>query len=181
MDDLYREVVMDHFRSPRGKAEVDNPNLVNVGVNPLCGDEIKVAVKFDGDRVVGVQALSHGCSISVASASMMAELLAGRTREEAGKLIEAFRAMMRGESQPEGLELGDLEALQGVRKYPVRVKCALLPWMTLKDALTAEPASSASPTSLAGETGEVSPKRGGSGIPPEPTSTEKEPGKEEIK
>ena len=147
MDDLYREVVMDHFRSPRGKAEVDNPDLVNVGLNPLCGDEIKVAVKFDGERVVGVQALSHGCSISVASASMMAELLAGRTREEAGKLIEAFRAIMRGEPPPEGLELGDLDALQGVRKYPVRVKCALLPWMTLKDALTAESVEKSGPTS----------------------------------
>ena len=147
MDDLYREVVMDHYRSPRGKAEVDNPDLVNAGVNPLCGDEIKVSVKFDGDRVVGVQALSHGCSISVASASMMAELLAGRTRQEADKLIEAFRSMMRGEPPPEGMELGDLDALQGVRKYPVRVKCALLPWMTLKDALTAEAGGPAAPTS----------------------------------
>jgi len=135
MDDLYREVIMDHYRSPRGKSEVDNPDFVNVGLNPLCGDEIKVAIKLDGDRVVGVQALSHGCSISVASASMMAELLAGRTLAEAEKLIEAFRAMMRGEPLPEGLEVGDIDALQGVRKYPVRVKCALLPWMTLKDAL----------------------------------------------
>ena len=158
MDDLYREVVMDHYRSPRGKAQVESPDLVNVGLNPLCGDEIKVAVRFDGDRVVAVQALSHGCSISVASASMMAELLAGRTREEAVKLIEACRAMMRGDPVPEGLEMGDLEALQGVRKYPVRVKCALLPWMTLKDALAAE-----------------------AGAPPAPTSTEKGQGKEEIK
>jgi len=151
MDDLYREVVMDHYRSPRGKAEVENPDLVNAGVNPLCGDEIKVAVKFDGDRVVGVQALSHGCSISVASASMMAELLAGRTRGEAEKLIEAFRAMMRGEEPPAGLELGDLDALQGVRKYPVRVKCALLPWMTLKDALDTESGHTNNPTSTENE------------------------------
>lgn len=146
MDDLYREVVMDHYRSPRGKAEIDSPDLVNVGLNPLCGDEIKVAVKFDGDRVVGVQALSHGCSISVASASMMAELLAGRTRAEAEKLIDAFRAMMRGEPPPADLELGDLDALQGVRKYPVRVKCALLPWMTLKDALNGEEGHTTAPT-----------------------------------
>ena len=147
LDDLYREVVLDHYRSPRGKAEVPDPDLVNVGLNPLCGDEIKVAVKFDGDRVVGVQALSHGCSISIASASMMAELLAGRTRGEAERLIEAFRAMMRGEPLPDGLDVGDLEALQGVRKYPVRVKCALLPWMTLRDALSAENHGQEEPTS----------------------------------
>lgn len=143
LEEMYREVVMDHYRSPRGKNELSSPDVANTGLNPLCGDEVKVALKFTDGKVSGVQATGHGCSISVASGSMMAEMLRGRTREEAARLIEAFRAMMKGEPLPEGLDLGDLEALQGVRKYPVRVKCALLPWMTLKNALDGEQAKPA--------------------------------------
>ena len=135
LDDLYREVVLDHYRSPRGRDPVAHPDVVNIGLNPLCGDEVTVSLKFEGGRVSGVQAASLGCSISVASGSMMAELLKGKTREEVMRLLETFRSMMHGDAAPVGAELGDLEALQGVRKYPVRIKCALLPWMTLKDAL----------------------------------------------
>ena len=148
LEEMYREVVMDHYRSPRGKAEIASPDLSNIGLNPLCGDEIRVALKFTDGRVSGVQATSHGCSISVASGSIMAEMLRGKTREEATRLIDAARAMMKGEPLPEGLDLGDLEALKGVRKYPVRVKCALLPWMTLLDALDGE---AGKPTSTEGE------------------------------
>jgi len=135
LEDMYREVVMDHYRQPRGRTAIPSPDVTNVGFNPLCGDEIHIALKFTDGKVSAVQTSSHGCSISIASGSIMAEILKGKTREEAAKLIEAVRAVMRGEPGPAGVDMGDLEALRGVRKYPVRVKCALLPWMTLKDAL----------------------------------------------
>ncbi|MEK7476676.1 MAG: Fe-S cluster assembly sulfur transfer protein SufU [Candidatus Coatesbacteria bacterium] len=137
LDDLYRDVVMDHYRSPRGRQELDRADLSNSGQNPLCGDEVHLDVKLDGGKVAKVRADSHGCAISVASGSMMAELLEGRTETEARQLAEAFRLMMHGQPLPPNIDLGDLKALEGVKKFPVRIKCALLPWTTLTDALDA--------------------------------------------
>ena len=135
LDEIYRDVVLDHYRQPRGRKPIDDPDHQAEGQNPLCGDELTLALKFDGDRIQGVSVQARGCSISVASGSMLAELLPGKTRKEALIILAAFKALMHGEPLPEGLDIGDLDALEGVRKFPVRVKCALLAWTTLQDAL----------------------------------------------
>jgi nitrogen fixation NifU-like protein len=135
LDDLYREVVLDHYRSPRGRDPLPAPDVQREGFNPICGDEVHVALEMDDCSVRNCQVRCRGCAISVASGSMLAELLPGRTCEECERLGEAFRAMLHGEAPPPGLDMGDLEALHGVAKFPVRIKCAMLPWMTLRDAL----------------------------------------------
>jgi len=135
LDEIYRDVVLDHYRSPRGRADIASPDAHAEGKNPLCGDEIILEINFDGDRIREVAVKGSGCSISVASGSMLAELLPGKTREEAGRILEAFKGLMHGCEAPKDLDLGDLDALQGVNKFPVRVKCALLAWITLEDAL----------------------------------------------
>jgi nitrogen fixation NifU-like protein len=137
LDDLYREVVLDHYQNPRGGRPLQRCDAANEGFNPVCGDEVKIGLQVDDGRVTAVQVESRGCSISVASGSMLAELLPGRTLFEVKLLAEDFRRMMRGEISSEDVDLGDLEALAGVRRFPVRVKCALLPWTTLNDALEA--------------------------------------------
>ena len=137
LDALYRDVLLDHYRSPRGRSPVAEPTVVNEGQNPLCGDAVRVALKLDHDHVDGICVDGHGCSISVASGSMMAELLKGRTTADAERLIGIVKDLMHGKPLPDHLETGDLDSLQGVQKFPVRVKCALLPWMTLEDALHA--------------------------------------------
>jgi nitrogen fixation NifU-like protein len=137
LDSLYRDVVLDHYRSPRGREALPSPDVQHDGFNPICGDEVHVALEMDDGRVRSVQIKSRGCAISVASGSMLAEILPGMTREQIERLSEVFRRMIHGEDPPADLELGDLEALHGVAKFPVRVKCALLPWMTLKEALRA--------------------------------------------
>ncbi len=138
LDSLYRDVLLDHYRSPRGRPEVADPDVVNEGQNPLCGDEVRIAVKLAQDTLGAVHVHGKGCSISVASGSMMAELVAGKPRAEAERLIAAVKGLMHGTPLPAGLETGDLDALEGIRKFPVRVKCALLPWTTLEDALRAQ-------------------------------------------
>ena len=142
LDDIYRDVVLDHYRSPRGRAEIASPDTRAEGQNPLCGDEVTLALKFEGERIKEVAVQGRGCSISVASGSMLAELLPGKTKEEAQRILEAFKALMHGRPAPEGLDLGDLDALEGVKKFPVRVKCALLAWTTLEDALHPRPSNS---------------------------------------
>ncbi|MGH8916537.1 MAG: Fe-S cluster assembly sulfur transfer protein SufU [Acidimicrobiia bacterium] len=143
LEDLYREVILDHYRNPRNKGHLENPEAVAQGVNPLCGDEITLELAFDGDTVREVAIEGQGCSISQSSASMMTEAIKGKTRSEIEALTQRFRDMMSldGEADigidPErpGAVLGDIEALQGVRKYPVRIKCASLGWNVLLDAL----------------------------------------------
>jgi nitrogen fixation NifU-like protein len=159
LDSLYRDVVLDHYRSPRGRENLANPDVVNQGVNPLCGDEVLVALKMDGGRIGKVHVHGRGCSISTASGSMMAETLAGKSREEADRILAIFRDLMRGNPPPAGADIGDLDALAGVHKFPVRIKCALLPWTTLADALnaydsgTAKPESHSSTETIAGDGG----------------------------
>lgn len=146
LDEIYRDVILDHYRSPRGRRKLSHCDCQNEGLNPTCGDEISLCVAFKGDKVDQVHADCRGCSISVASASMLAELLPGRTKEEVQELLAAFKGMMHGEPPPEGLDIGDLDALQGVQKFPVRVKCALLAWTTLEDALKVETGSPHKPS-----------------------------------
>jgi nitrogen fixation NifU-like protein len=134
LDDLYREVILDHYSHPRNKGVVDPADVAREGANPLCGDEIRVSLRVRNGVVEDVRFDGKGCSISQASASMMTEQLKGQRVEDAARLIAAFKSMMHaGTIPPEGL--GDLEALQGVRKFPVRVKCATLPWVTFEMAL----------------------------------------------
>ncbi len=151
LEELYREVILDHYRNPRNKGRLEHPQASAQGVNPLCGDEITIEVSFDDDKVSEVAVDSQGCSISQSSASMMTEAIKGKSREEINELVGRFRQMMSLDAgddpglDPErpGAVLGDIEALQGVRQYPVRIKCASLAWNTLLEALDArEPAGS---------------------------------------
>ena len=137
LDDLYREVVLDHHRRPRGRAPLAHVDARAQGFNPVCGDEVVISLALDGDRVTGAQVEGRGCAICTASGSIMAEMIPGHTAAEAEATAEAFRTVMHGAPPPPGVELGDLEALEGVQKFAVRVKCAMLPWVTLKDALKA--------------------------------------------
>ena len=134
LDDLYREVILDHYSHPRNKGELPDPDIKVEGANPLCGDELSIFVKLDGGRVADVRFTGRGCSISQASASMMTEQIKGKTIEEARALAARFKGMMQGQAIDED-EMGDLAALQGVRKFPVRVKCATLSWVALEQGI----------------------------------------------
>jgi nitrogen fixation NifU-like protein len=151
LEDLYREIILDHYRSPRNRGELETPPAVRAeGFNPLCGDEIVVYLDVADGRVADVKIGGQGCSISQSSASMMSAAVKGKSIEEARALIRAFKAMMSihersldGEPGGDGeavapdpeVKLGDLEALQGVVKFPVRIKCATLSWNTLAQGL----------------------------------------------
>ena len=140
LDDLYRELILDHYRHPRNKGELAHATTNAEGFNPLCGDEIEVDLEIEGDQIRDVAFRGRGCSISQASCSMMTAAVKGQTREEARSLIAAFKAMMiEPETEPEA-RLEDLEAFQGVAKFPVRVKCATLAWHVLEDGLAKEDA-----------------------------------------
>ena len=145
LEDLYREIILDHYRSPRNRGELESPPAVESrGHNPLCGDEITLYLLVDGqgdDAVVtDVKIGGQGCSISQSSASMMTQAVIGKSVGEARAMIRRFRSMMglddvELEPGDDDIDLGDLEALQGVVKFPVRIKCAVLGWSTLADAL----------------------------------------------
>lgn len=143
LEELYREVILDHYRNPRNRAALASSDATAEGVNPLCGDEIHLELAFEDDVVREVSITGQGCSISQSSASMMSEAIKGKSRDEIEELATRFRSMMdlepNGEVQLDpakpGAVLGDLEALQGVRNYPVRIKCANLAWTTLQEAL----------------------------------------------
>ncbi|MGA3220130.1 MAG: Fe-S cluster assembly sulfur transfer protein SufU [Acidimicrobiales bacterium] len=168
LEDLYREIILDHYRNPRNRGELESPPALRAeGFNPLCGDEVVVYLDMDGDVITDLKVTGQGCSISQSSASMMSTAVKGKTLAQARSTIKAFRAMMSlhgqaldgrgdgtaggggaGTAEPdeeersgaevaaaEGVALGDLEALQGVVKFPVRIKCATLSWHTLAQAL----------------------------------------------
>jgi nitrogen fixation NifU-like protein len=141
--ELYQEVILDHGKRPRNFGELPGANHQAEGYNPLCGDRETVFVRVRGDVLEDIRFTGAGCAISTASASMMTESLKGRTREEAEKLFTRFHDLITGESKaaPGGPELGKLEVFSGVREYPVRIKCATLPWHTLKAALAGDAAS----------------------------------------
>jgi nitrogen fixation NifU-like protein len=136
LDDLYKEVILDHYQHPRNRGRLESPDVATRGHNPLCGDEVELSLKFDGERVSEVAFGGRGCSISQASASMMTESVKGQTLAASESLAEAFRGVMTGSGEPDGLaDNEELLALQGVKRYPVRVKCALLPWTALIEAV----------------------------------------------
>lgn len=133
---LYQEIILDHYKHPRGKTALAAPLASAHHVNPTCGDEVTVDVAADADGCLILGYQGQGCSISQASASVMSELLEGASVEESVKVREAFVAMMhsQGNAEPDEDVIGDGVAFVGVAKYPARVKCALLPWMALQDA-----------------------------------------------
>ncbi len=137
-DDLYREIILDHYRNPRHHHTVDPADRVIEANNPLCGDEIDLSYRLDGGTVAAIGFTGRGCSISQASASMLCEAVTGMPVADAARLAEQFRAMLTGDgtSIMEDDSVGDLEALRGVRAYPVRVKCATLVWNALLEALS---------------------------------------------
>jgi len=151
LEDLYREIILDHYRAPRNRGELPAPPATRVeGFNPLCGDEVVLYLEVGPDgTVTDVRTAGQGCSISQASTSMMSAAIKGRSVDEARRLIRAFKALMSiheskleggdataaTEEALEGVRLGDLEALQGVVKFPVRIKCATLAWNTLAQGL----------------------------------------------
>ncbi len=145
LDDLYKEIILDHYRSPRNQGELEPPAHRCEGFNPLCGDEVIVFVSLIDQKIDEIKIGGQGCSISQASASMMTEIIKGKSISEAEEIIHAFKEMMDiYESELSGeetdgtsssIDLGDLEALQGVVKYPVRIKCATLAWNTLTQSI----------------------------------------------
>jgi len=133
---LYQEMILDHYRRPRNKGTLENPDASVEMKNPLCGDEIGLQVAFDGDEIRDVKFSGRGCSISQASASMMTQLLKGKRRAEIESIRKQFRGLMLGEaSAADDPQLGSLRALSGVARFPARVKCALLAWNALESAL----------------------------------------------
>ncbi len=133
MRELYTQVIMDHYKRPRNRGELEGADLTEHLLNPLCGDEVTVYAALDSDRVASVKFEGRGCSISQASASMMTERLMGKSRAEAETEISRFKAMMVGEK--EFPETDDLAALKGVIQYPSRIRCATLAWDALKRGL----------------------------------------------
>jgi len=156
LDDLYREIILDHYRSPRNRGELPNPPAQRVeGFNPLCGDEVILFVDVLDGKVADIRFSGQGCSISQSSTSMMTSAVKGRTLPEVRAIIHRFKGLMSIHEQALGgdadeadeaseaadepeVKLGDLEALQGVVKFPVRIKCATLSWNTLTQALDEE-------------------------------------------
>src|SRR5580704_11898284 len=160
LEDLYREIILDHYRSPRNRGELPSPPAHRVeGFNPLCGDEIVVYLDVEDGVVKDLRISGQGCSISQSSASMMSAAVKGKTTEEARKLVRTFKAMMSihesslgehgeelSEIEPVDPEsLGELAALQGVVKFPVRIKCATLSWNTLAQGLDEAEESTTTP------------------------------------
>ena len=138
LNGLYGDAIMDHFRNPRHRPPVPDPDIQAHEFNPFCGDEVTLQIKLDSrGRVAAVSSVSQGCSIIQASASMMADAMQGKTLEQLMGLSRRFRGFMQGAQIGDGeiAELGDLEALQVVRQYPVRIKCALLPWLALEEGI----------------------------------------------
>lgn len=135
VDDLYQELILDHYRRPRHRGALDTPTVAVDQQNPMCGDEIHVELRIAEGRIAEIGHTGQGCSISQSSASMLGEAVEGRTLDEALALVEHFRRVMRSDETADEDRLGDAVALEGVARYPARVKCALLSWMALKDAL----------------------------------------------
>jgi nitrogen fixation protein NifU and related proteins len=161
LEDLYREIILDHYRSPRNRGELPAPPAHRVeGFNPLCGDEVVLSLEFDDGRLTDIKIAGSGCSISQSSGSLMSSAVKGKSIKEIRELIRTFKAMMSvheaslgddrsrsdsAEGEPEPIDinsLGELAALQGVVKFPVRIKCATLSWNALVQGLdeVAEPA-----------------------------------------
>ncbi|KXY39236.1 Fe-S cluster assembly sulfur transfer protein SufU [Bacillus mycoides] len=134
LDTLYRQVIMDHYKNPRNHGVLEDSVTVNLN-NPTCGDRIQLTMKVEEGIVQEAKFEGEGCSISMSSASMMTQAVKGKKIEEALKLSKIFSDMMLGKEYDDGIDLGDIEALQGVCKFPARIKCATLAWKALEKGL----------------------------------------------
>ena len=150
LEDLYREIILDHYRTPRNRGELEPPAVRAEGHTPLCGDEIQVYLDVTDGVVSDIKVAGQGCSISQSSASMMSQAVKGKSLLEVRALVRRFKGMMSvdeadadeaEEAAAAAVKLGDLEALQGVVKFPVRIKCATLAWNTLLQAMSELPAT----------------------------------------
>ena len=135
VEDLFGELILDHFKHPRGRNAITSPDAASVVYNPLCGDQVGVAVKLSNNCIEDIGFSGQGCSISQAAASMVCSLCKGKTVDEVKQLSQSFRAILRGESRPDRELLGDALALEGVKQFPVRTRCALLAWEALEKCL----------------------------------------------
>ncbi len=135
LDDMYRDIILDHFRAPRGKSKLDKKDFSSGGHNPSCGDEIEMDIKEENGVLKDIHVKCRGCAISVASGSILAEAVKGKPFEEVVKIAEEVRKILKGEEGVLSEDLEDVDALKGVRKFPVRVKCALLAWLTLIEGI----------------------------------------------
>lgn len=145
LEEMYKEVILDHYKRPRNKRELPGATASCHKTNPLCGDEITIEVREADGVLAEVVFSGQGCSISQSSASMMTEALSGKDRASAASIARAVRAMLAAEAEPSEDELGDLVALSGVRRYPVRIKCAALAWDVLDEALAGGSATGSAP------------------------------------
>jgi nitrogen fixation NifU-like protein len=143
LQELYQSVILDHNRKPRNFGALDGANREADGRNPLCGDEVHVALVVEGDVIKDVKFTGHGCAISKASASLMTAAVKGKSRAEAEALFHRFHQLVLGQDENGGKDLGQLVVFSGVSRFPVRVKCASLSWHTLKAALESESAPAA--------------------------------------
>jgi nitrogen fixation protein NifU and related proteins len=144
LEEIYKEVILDHYKNPRNKREMADAPLTCSKNNPLCGDEITVYANAQDGKLLEVSFVGQGCSISQASASMMTESVAGKTIEDVERLAGDVRSMLAGDLEPDEDAFGELVALKGVVKYPVRVKCAVLAWDVLQEALASDGAAAGS-------------------------------------
>ena len=138
IDDLYQDILLEHYKNPRNHKLLENPDLESEGYNPFCGDRVVLTAELDASgRISNVGFKGQGCAISQASASMMTEVIKGGTLEEARALVGRFKGMMQGKelSADEKTALDELVILEGVRRFPIRIKCALLAWSALLDAI----------------------------------------------
>ena len=153
LEDLYKEIILDHYRSPRNRGELTSPPAIRVeGFNPLCGDEVTVFLNVENGVITDIKLSGHGCSISQSSSSLMSAAVKGKSLDEARATIEKFKQLMTlhettldENGEPEKVDLrslGEIAALQGVVKFPVRIKCAILAWNTLSQGLDEVPTAS---------------------------------------
>jgi len=136
LDQLYRQVIMDHYKNPRNHGALDDDAITINMNNPTCGDRVQLHLKIEDDKITDVKFTGEGCSISLSSASMMTDAIKGLSVQDALKLSQIFSEMIQGkEYDPGDLDLGDIEALQGVSKFPARIKCATLAWKAMEKGL----------------------------------------------
>ncbi|WP_027410060.1 Fe-S cluster assembly sulfur transfer protein SufU [Anoxybacteroides tepidamans] len=135
LDALYRQVIMDHYKNPRNRGVLEDENVdINMN-NPTCGDRVHLTLKVEDGKIIDAKFEGEGCSISMSSASMMTQAIKGKTVEEALRLANIFSDMMQGKEYDDSVDLGDIEALQGVSKFPARIKCATLAWKAMEKGL----------------------------------------------
>ena len=135
LDDMYRDVILDHYRYPRGRKPIEKKDFSSIGHNPACGDDITIQIALENGNISEIFADCKGCAISTASGSIMAEYIKGKAVVEVKQIAQNVRQMLKGEPCELPEDMGDIDALEGVKNFPVRIKCALLAWITLIEGI----------------------------------------------